>query len=58
LTAGQASQASQARRALDASGAAYLRGIERRIAASLDPQVGSVASVFVSRWDKAVTTKP
>src|SRR5665213_3619911 len=35
----------------------YLRGIERRIAAGLDPQVGSVASVFVSRWDVAVVGK-
>ena len=33
---------------------AYLRGIERRIAAGLDPRVPSVASLFVSRWDKAV----
>ncbi len=33
---------------------AYMRGIERRIAAGLDPRVGSVASLFVSRWDKAV----
>jgi transaldolase len=33
---------------------AYMRGIERRLAAGLDPRVGSVASVFVSRWDKAV----
>jgi transaldolase len=32
----------------------YQRGIERRIAAGLDPEVGSVASVFVSRWDSAV----
>lgn len=32
---------------------AYMRGIERRIAAGLDPKVGSVASVFVSRWDVA-----
>ena len=32
---------------------AYLRGIERRIAAGLDPDVRSVASVFVSRWDVA-----
>lgn len=32
---------------------AYMRGIERRIAAGLDPRVGSVASVFVSRWDVA-----
>ena len=33
---------------------AYLTGIERRIAAGLDPVVASVASVFMSRWDKAV----
>ncbi|HWG71785.1 MAG TPA: transaldolase [Steroidobacteraceae bacterium] len=33
---------------------AYLRGIERRIAAGLDPHVSSVASLFVSRWDRAV----
>jgi transaldolase len=31
-----------------------LRGIERRIAAGLNPNVGSVASVFISRWDAAV----
>lgn len=36
---------------------AYLRGIERRIEAGLNPQVGSVASVFVSRWDGAVMGK-
>jgi transaldolase len=36
---------------------AYLRGIERRIDAGLDPQVGSVASVFISRWDVAVADK-
>src|SRR5262249_33265901 len=33
---------------------AFVRGIERRLAAGLDPQVNSVASVFVSRWDTAV----
>lgn len=33
---------------------AYMRGIERRIAAGDDPVVASVASVFMSRWDKAV----
>jgi transaldolase len=33
---------------------AYMRGIERRIAAGLNPNVRSVASVFISRWDKAV----
>jgi transaldolase len=33
---------------------AYLKGIERRIEAGLDPDVGSVASLFISRWDVAV----
>jgi len=33
---------------------AFLRGIERRIAAGLNPEVGSVASLFISRWDAAV----
>jgi transaldolase len=33
---------------------AYMRGIERRVEAGLDPNVGSVASLFVSRWDVAV----
>lgn len=37
-----------------AAAAAYLRGIERRIVAGLNPNVGSVASVFISRWDGAV----
>ncbi|HTH67213.1 MAG TPA: transaldolase [Rhodanobacter sp.] len=32
---------------------AYMRGIERRLAAGLDPKVGSVASLFISRWDVA-----
>lgn len=32
---------------------AYLRGLERRVASGLDPDVRSVASLFVSRWDKA-----
>jgi transaldolase len=40
-----------------AAAEAYLRGIERRIAAGLNPAVGSVASVFVSRWDAAVAGK-
>jgi transaldolase len=40
-----------------ASAEAYLRGVERRIAAGLDPKVHSVASVFISRWDKAVMGK-
>ena len=33
---------------------AYMRGVERRIEAGLDPAVPSVASIFVSRWDVAV----
>lgn len=37
-----------------AAAEAYIRGIERRVAAGLNPRVGSVASVFVSRWDGAV----
>lgn len=37
-----------------AAAEAYLRGIERRLERGLDPKVGSVASLFVSRWDVAV----
>jgi transaldolase len=40
-----------------AAAAAFLRGIERRIDAGLKANVGSVASVFVSRWDAAVNDK-
>ncbi len=40
-----------------AAAEAYLRGVERRIASGLNPQVGSVASVFISRWDSAVAEK-
>jgi transaldolase len=40
-----------------AAAAAYQRGVARRIAAGLDPAVASVASVFISRWDKAVQDK-
>jgi transaldolase len=40
-----------------AAAEAFLRGIERRIEAGLKPNVGSVASVFVSRWDGAVKGK-
>ncbi len=36
---------------------AFMRGIERRIEASLTPDVASVASLFISRWDVAVTGK-
>jgi len=37
-----------------AAAEAYLRGIERRIEAGLDPDVASVASIFMSRWDVAM----
>jgi transaldolase len=37
-----------------AAAEAYMRGIERRIDARLNPRVASVASLFVSRWDRAV----
>ena len=37
-----------------AAAGAYMRGVERRIDAGLNPVVGSVASVFMSRWDAAV----
>jgi transaldolase len=40
-----------------AAAEAYLRGIERRVAEGLNPQVGSVASMFISRWDAAVAGK-
>jgi transaldolase len=40
-----------------AAAEAFLRGIERRIDAGLKPDVGSVASMFVSRWDTAVKDK-
>ena len=40
-----------------AAAEAFLRGIERRIDAGLNPNVGSVASLFVSRWDSAVMGK-
>jgi transaldolase len=40
-----------------AAAEAFLRGIERRMEAGLNPNVGSVASVFVSRWDAAVADK-
>src|SRR2546426_1080935 len=40
-----------------AAAEAFLRGIERRIDAGLRPAVGSVASVFISRWDSAVMDK-
>jgi transaldolase len=40
-----------------AAAEAFMRGVERRIAAGLDPVVGSVASVFMSRWDVAVADK-
>ncbi len=40
-----------------AAAEAYMRGIERRLGAGLDPRVASVASLFVSRWDVAVKDK-
>ena len=40
-----------------AAAEAYMRGIERRIAAGLNPDVNSVASLFISRWDKATMGK-
>jgi transaldolase len=36
---------------------AYLAGVERRLERQLDPAIGSVASVFMSRWDVAVATR-
>jgi transaldolase len=40
-----------------AAAEAFLRGIERRIDAGLNPVVGSVGSVFISRWDVAIADK-
>ncbi|MGA8652270.1 MAG: transaldolase [Xanthobacteraceae bacterium] len=40
-----------------AAAGAYLRGVERRIEAGLNPAVASVASLFVSRWDVAVAER-
>jgi transaldolase len=40
-----------------AAAGAYMRGVERRIDAGLNPLVGSVASVFMSRWDAAVLSQ-
>ncbi len=40
-----------------AAAEAFLSGVERRIAGGLNPDVGSVASVFISRWDAAVMGK-
>jgi transaldolase len=40
-----------------AAAEAFLRGIERRIEAGLNPNIGSVASMFISRWDAAVMDK-
>jgi transaldolase len=41
---------------LKAAGA-YMRGVERRIQAHLNPVVHSVASIFISRWDVAIAGK-
>jgi transaldolase len=40
-----------------AAAEAFMRGIERRVAAGLPPEIGSVASVFISRWDAAVKSR-
>jgi transaldolase len=40
-----------------AAAEAYIKGLERRVAGGLSPDVRSVASVFVSRWDRAVVDK-
>lgn len=40
-----------------AAAEAYLRGVERRVQAGLNPAVASVASLFVSRWDTAVAER-
>src|ERR1700731_4432799 len=40
-----------------AAAGAYLRGVERRIEAGLNPAVASVASLFISRWDVAISGK-
>jgi transaldolase len=40
-----------------AAAGAFLRGVERRIEAGLNPEVASVASLFISRWDTAVVGK-
>jgi transaldolase len=40
-----------------AAAEAFMRGVERRIDAGLNPHVDSVASVFISRWDAAVAGK-
>jgi transaldolase len=42
---------------VEAAANAYLRAIERRLRAGLDPRVASVASLFVSRWDRAVAER-
>ena len=41
----------------EAAADAYMRGLEQRIAVGLAPDVHSVASVFISRWDRAVADK-
>jgi transaldolase len=41
----------------EAAADAYLAGVERRLERQLDPAIGSVASVFMSRWDVAVATR-
>jgi len=40
-----------------AAAEAYLRGIERRIDAGWRPDIASVASLFISRWDVAIASR-
>jgi transaldolase len=40
-----------------AAAEAYMRGLERRVSAGMSPEVRSVASLFISRWDKATMEK-
>jgi transaldolase len=40
-----------------AAAEAYMRGLEKRVEARLDPDVRSVASVFISRWDRAIVER-
>jgi transaldolase len=44
-------------RTLPCGGGCLPAGIERRLAAGLDPRISSVASLFISRWDRAVAGK-
>jgi transaldolase len=54
---GNRTYSSRSREQYLAAADAFLRGVERRIEAGLKPAVGSVASLFISRWDVAVSGK-